>query len=83
MDQNLQPRHNYSASVDLRLEAKGRAWPLAKTGRDHFVPAERFELEACDAVIVATVDGEEHRSNVRVVSGVRFCDTRVAIERNR
>jgi hypothetical protein len=81
MDQNFQPLRNHSASVDLRLEAQGRTWPLAKTGRDHFVPAEQFELEACDAVIVATVDGEEHRSNVRVVNGVRFSDSRVAIER--
>jgi hypothetical protein len=73
---------NYSPSVDLRLEAKGKSWPLAKTGRDHFVPAERFELKPCDGVIIVCVDGKEHRSKVKVVNGVCFFDERVAIRRS-
>lgn len=65
----------------MRLEVNGKAWPLAKTGRNHFVPADRFDLKACDGVIVVSIDGKEHRSFVRVVNGVCFFDTRVAIER--
>lgn len=81
MESSSQIRFNYSSSVELHLEANGREWPLAKTGRDHFVPAARFELPACDGVIVVSIDGKEHRSNVRLVNGVSFFDSRVQIER--
>ncbi|HET6323415.1 MAG TPA: hypothetical protein VFG04_01850 [Planctomycetaceae bacterium] len=81
-DNHTQILFNYSPSVDLRLEVKGQTWPLAKTGRDHFVPAERFNLKPCDGVIIVRIDGKEHRSKVNVVNGVCFFDSRVTIRRS-
>jgi hypothetical protein len=81
MQPSYKIRSNYSASVDLRLEVNGQQWPLAKTGHDHFVPATPFELPPCDGVIVVSVDGNEHRSKVRLVNGVRPDDLCVQVER--
>jgi hypothetical protein len=81
MDGSCQIRLNYSSSVDLHLEAEGGRWPLAKTSREHIVPATRFDLPVCDGVIVVNIDGKEHRSDVRLINGVCFFDGRVKIER--
>lgn len=56
----------------MRLEAGGRSWRVAKLCSDHFVPAERFDLEARTAEIVLTVDGKERRWTVSLING-RVC----------
>lgn len=65
-------RSNYSSDVRLRLEVAGHSWPIAKLGPDHFVPAERFELEPCTGEIIMTVDQQERRWKVRLIEGVCF-----------
>jgi hypothetical protein len=68
--------------VRLLLEAEGRTWPIAKIGPDTIVPAAAFNIPACDAEIVLTVDGKERRWKVELIDGVCPFDTEVRI-RNR
>jgi len=77
VDTNI--RSNYSPDVLMRLEVDGRSWPVAKLCSDHFVPAERFDLKACTADIVLTIDGKERRWTVRLTKGVCFFDSDVPI----
>jgi hypothetical protein len=81
MEETSQFVSGYSATVDLRLAADGKEWPLAKTGRDYVVPALPFQLPPCDGEVIVIVDGDEHRSKVRLVNGVRPGDCRIRIER--
>lgn len=71
---------DYSPDVQLRLEAQGSSWPIAKLGPDYFVPVKGFELNPCDARIVMSVDGEENTWLVRIVHGVCPIDDEVSIK---
>jgi hypothetical protein len=72
-------RSDYSPIVSMRLEANGEVLPIAKLGPDHFVPAHRFQMPACDGVIVMTVEGQERRWEVRIVHDVLPFDESIAI----
>jgi hypothetical protein len=78
-------RTDFSPALELRLEAEGKSWPLAKLGADHFFPDERcaIELGPCDARIVMTVDGDEHSWRVRLVHGAVPFERSVKIEYKR
>jgi hypothetical protein len=82
---DMEIRTDFSPKLELRLEADGKSWPLAKLGSDHFVPDEhcKIELDPCDAKIVMTVDGDEQVWRVRLVHGAVPFEQSVRIEYKR
>jgi hypothetical protein len=58
----------FSAEVCLTLEVSGRDLPISTVEPDRFVLAQPQQLEACDAVLVISVNGEPRRTPIRLMA---------------
>lgn len=59
----------FSAEVRIELRVEGEAHELAGVGTTFFVPRQRFDLPACNADILMTVDGDVFLWPVRLPHG--------------
>lgn len=58
----------FSAEICLSLELNESQLPISTVEPDRFVLAQPRQLDACDAVLVITVNGEPRRVPIRVVA---------------
>jgi hypothetical protein len=72
----------FSAEVDLWLELDQeptRTVPLTQAGVDFIAFAEPIDLPAGPGWVIVSVDGEEYRNRVYLVSGTSMASRKAAI----
>lgn len=69
----------YSADVRLHLVANGHVVPLSHVSQDFLILDAAADMPPCDAEVVVTVDGREHRRRVHLEDGLSKASQRVRI----
>ena len=56
----------FSTEVRLALEVQGHSYPVSAVDSERFVLVQPRLLEACDAELIVTINGQPRRSPIRV-----------------
>lgn len=59
---------NFSSEVRLALEVQGNWYPVSAVGSERFVLVHPLQLEACDAELIVTINGQPRRSAIRIAA---------------
>ncbi len=60
----------FSTRVDLWLECEHGVVPLAQAGAEFVIAVEPVHIPACEAYVIVSVDGQQHRNRVRLIHGL-------------
>ena len=78
---NLSPAvASHSVDVRLRLLVGDRTLDVAKAGPSEITLRSPVDLAPCDAELLMSVDGREHRWSIRLPRGAEHCNLVVPIE---
>ncbi len=58
----------FSSEVRLALEVQGHSYPLSAVDSERFVLVQPQLLEACEAELIVTINGQPRRSAIRVAA---------------
>lgn len=69
MNVSLSPHKTiFSSEVRLALEVEGHSYPVSAVGSERFVLVQPRLLEACEAELIVTINGQPRRSAIRITA---------------
>ncbi len=69
MSASLAPHKTiFSSEVRLALQVNGHSYPVSAVDSEQFVLVQPRLLEACDAELIVTINGQPQRSAIRVIA---------------